>query len=180
MTILIAYATTEGQTRKIARFCADRLIARGESVEVLPLVDLDEDEQEDSMDMSRFDAAVLAGSLHGGRLQPQLLRFAARHAAALNDMPGLFLMVSLAAAGNDPQERADIARIASEFAETCGWTPSEIHHVAGAFRFTQYDFFKGLAMRWIAHTKGEVVEPGTDKEYTDWAALGALMDRWPG
>ena len=40
MTVLIAYATTEGQTRKIARFCADRLIARGQSVEVLPLVDL--------------------------------------------------------------------------------------------------------------------------------------------
>ena len=28
MDILIAYATTEGQTEKIARFCADRLAAR--------------------------------------------------------------------------------------------------------------------------------------------------------
>jgi menaquinone-dependent protoporphyrinogen oxidase len=117
MTVLIAYATTEGQTRKIARFCADHLISLGKSVELLPLVDL---EEEDPVDMSRFDQAILAGSLHGGRLQPQLVRFAARHAAALNDRPGLFLMVSLAAAGNDPQERADIARIASEFAETSG------------------------------------------------------------
>jgi menaquinone-dependent protoporphyrinogen oxidase len=70
MTVLIAYATTEGQTRKIARFCADRLIAQGHSVELLPLVDMADDEA--LVDMSRFDAAILAGSVHGGRLQPQL------------------------------------------------------------------------------------------------------------
>ena len=52
-------------------------------------------------------------------------------------------------------------------------------HVAGAFRFTQYDFFKSLAMRWIAHSKGEVVDPHADREYTDWAALADLMARWP-
>lgn len=176
MTVLIAYATTEGQTRKIARFCADHLIARGHSVELLPLDDADRDEP---LDMARFDAAVLAGSVHGGRLQPQLIRFAAQHAAALNARPGLFLMVSLAAAGNDPQERSDLVRIATEFTKTAGWSPSEVVHVAGAFRFTQYDFFKSLAMRWIAHNKGEEVDPHTDKEYTDWAALAALMDRWP-
>jgi hypothetical protein len=28
ITVLIAYATTEGQPRKIARFCADRLSVR--------------------------------------------------------------------------------------------------------------------------------------------------------
>ena len=175
MTILIAYATTEGQTRKIARFCADHLNAKGASVELLPLVDLDDDEP---FDMSRFDAAILAGSVHGGRLQPQLIRFAAQHAAALSQRAGLFLMVSLAAAGDDTDERADLARIASEFAQTTGWTPSEVAHVAGAFRFTQYDFFKGLAMRWIAHSKGEVVDPQRDKEYTDWNALAAVLDRW--
>ncbi|WP_230800775.1 flavodoxin domain-containing protein [Seohaeicola saemankumensis] len=177
MKILIAYATTEGQTRKIARFCADHLIAKGASVELLPLADLEDD---DPFDISRFDAAILAGSLHGGVLQSHLSRFAAHHAADLSKRAGLFLMVSLAAAGNDPEERADIARIASEFAQNTGWTPSEVVHVAGAFRFTQYDFFKGLAMRWIAHSKGEVVDPQRDKEYTDWDALAGVLDRWHG
>ncbi|MFU8883309.1 MAG: flavodoxin domain-containing protein [Rhodobacterales bacterium] len=176
MIVLIAYATTEGQTRKIARFCADRLIAQGHSVELLPLVDMADD---DLVDMSRFDAAILAGSVHGGRLQPQLARFAARHAGPLQARPSLFVIVSLAAAGNDPDEHADLARNAAEFAENTGWTPAEVVQVAGAFRFTQYDFFKGLAMRWIAHSKGESVTPHTDKEYTDWDALAALMQRWP-
>jgi menaquinone-dependent protoporphyrinogen oxidase len=35
MKILIAYATTEGQTRKICRYCADVLIDEGHSVELL-------------------------------------------------------------------------------------------------------------------------------------------------
>jgi menaquinone-dependent protoporphyrinogen oxidase len=130
--------------------------------------------------MSRFDAAILAGSVHGGRLQPQLSRFAAHHGADLSQRAGLFLMVSLSAAGHDPDECADLARIASEFAQTTGWNPSEVAHVAGAFRFTQYDFFKGLAMRWIANSKGEVVDPQSDKEYTDWDALAGLLDRWHG
>lgn len=176
MTILIAYATTEGQTRKIARFCADCLTARGQSVELLSIDDLSVD---DPCDMTRYRAAILAGSVHGGRLQSALHRFAARHAAALNARPDLFLMVSLAAAGNDAEEHADLARIAQEFVKNCGWIPEKVEHVAGAFRFTQYDFFKSLAMRWIAHSKGEVVDPHADKEYTDWDALGTLMRHWP-
>ena len=34
MRILICYASTEGQTRKIARFCADQLFALGDTVEL--------------------------------------------------------------------------------------------------------------------------------------------------
>lgn len=176
MTVLITYATTEGQTRKIARFCADCLIAQGHSIELLPLADAADD---DGLDLNRFDTAILAGSVHGGRLQPQLARFAARHAAELNARPTMFVMVSLAAAGNDPDELAHLAQIAADFTDGAGWSPAYVAHVAGAFRFTQYDFFKGLAMRWIAHSKGEEVDRHSDKEYTDWSALAALLAKWP-
>lgn len=176
MTVLITYATTEGQTRKIARFCADCLIAQGHSIELLPLADAADD---DGLDLNRFDTAILAGSVHGGRLQPQLARFAAHHAAELNARPTMFVMVSLAAAGNDPDELAHLAQIAADFTDGAGWRPAHVAHVAGAFRFTQYDFFKGLAMRWIAHSKGEEVDRHSDKEYTDWSALAALLAKWP-
>lgn len=176
MTVLIAYATTEGQTRKIARFCADCLIAQGHSVELLPLAEAADD---DGLDLIRFDSAILAGSVHGGRLQPQLARFAARYATELNVRATMFVMVSLAAAGNDSDEHAHLAQIAADFTDGAGWKPAHIAHVAGAFRFTQYDFFKGLAMRWIAHSKGEEVDRHSDKEYTDWSALAALLNQWP-
>ncbi len=172
LRILICYASTEGQTRKICRFCADQLFALGHTVEMLAAADAE------ALDLAPFDAAILAGSVHLGKLQAGLAEFASEHAAALNRLPTLLLQVSLAAAGTEPGERADLDRIATDFCAAAGWTPGAIHQIAGAFRFTQYDFFRSWAMRYIAAQKGQKVEPGADREYTDWAGLSALMRDW--
>ncbi|MDZ4085701.1 MAG: flavodoxin domain-containing protein [Tabrizicola sp.] len=172
MNLLIAYATTDGQTRKIARFAADRLAGQGHAVELLNVEDTE------GLDLSRFDGAILAGSLHAGGYQKSLARFATDQAAALARMPTLFLAVSLSAAGNDPEDWAGLHRCLADFEADTGWTPGRTEHVAGAFRFSEYDFFRAWAMRRIADQKGETVEPGTDKEYTDWAALILAVDGW--
>ncbi len=172
MRILIAYATTEGQTRRICRFAADRLVTAGHSVELLNVTD------GEGLDMARFDAALLAGSVHVWKLQPDLVSFAAAQAGALAQLPTLFLQVSLAASGDDADERADLDRIARDFFERTGWTPSRWAHVAGAFRFDAYDFFKSWIMRRIARDHGIEVAPNGTTEFTDWAALGALLDDW--
>lgn len=172
MKILIAYATTDGQTRKVARFAADRLGDAGHGVELLNLEDAE------GLDLSRFDRAILAGSVHVMGFQKALTGFARANAAALGRMPTLFLSVSLSAAGSDPEDwrglRACIDRLVAE----TGWTPGRVEHVAGAFRFTEYDFFRAWAMRRIAAEKGEAVDPHADKEYTDWARLDAALDAW--
>ena len=56
MKILIAYATTDGQTRKIARFAADKLVELGVSCELLNVEDAE------GLDLARFDRVVLADS----------------------------------------------------------------------------------------------------------------------
>lgn len=174
MKILVAYGTTEGQTRKVARFVADRLADAGHAVELL---DVDDAE---GLDVDRFGAVVLAGSIHGGRYQSALVEVAQRNAQALSARPGLFLSVSLSAAGDDAEEWEGIRAIADEFAHATGWRPGRVEHVAGAFRFGEYDYFKGWMMRRIAREKGEAVDPEGDTEYTDWAALGAAVDDWAG
>lgn len=172
MYFLIAYATTDGQTRKIARFVADHLVAKGHCVELLNVEDAD------ALDLSRFNAAILAGSLHVGGYQKSLARFASEAHAQLSLIPTVFLAVSLSAAGTDPDDWAGLRKALAEFETETGWTPGRVEHVAGAFRFSEYDFFRNWAMRRIADQKGEVVEPGKDKEYTDWTALGATLDSW--
>lgn len=174
MYLLIAYATTDGQTRKIARFAADRLVGKGHSVELLNVEDTD------GLDLSRFDAAILAGSLHVGGYQKTLARFVTDASDRLALIPTLFLAVSLSAAGNDPEDWAGLRKCLAAFETETGWTPGRVEHVAGAFKFSEYDFFRTWAMRRIAEQKGEAVEAGTDKEYTDWAALGACLDTWVG
>ncbi|MEP3333059.1 flavodoxin domain-containing protein [Sedimentitalea sp.] len=174
MKILICYATTEGQTRKIARFCADQLFAGGHNVEVLAVNDAE------ALDLAGFDAAILAGSVHIGRLQRELATFAEASAPALNGLPTKLLVVSLSAAGGEKSEMDDLDRMVQAFCHETGWTPGAVHHVAGAFRFTEYDFFKFWALRWIAARKGQKVDPNADMEYTDWAVLADLLKDWPG
>ncbi|MCU0905516.1 MAG: protoporphyrinogen oxidase [Tabrizicola sp.] len=172
MLLLVAYATTDGQTRKISRFAADRLTDLGHSVELLNVEDAE------GLDLSRFAAAILAGSLHAGGYQKALARFVAGAKTDLALLPTLFLSVSLSAAGQDPDDWAGLQKCLTEFETETGWTPGRVDHVAGAFRFSEYDFFRAWAMRRIADMKGEAVEPGKDKEYTDWAALGRALDAW--
>lgn len=172
MYLLIAYATTDGQTRKIARFAADRLVSSGHSVELLNVEDAD------GLDLARFDAAILAGSLHIGGYQKSLSRYVRDAHADLATLPTMFLAVSLSAAGNDAEDWAGLRKCLADFETETGWTPGRVEHVAGAFKFSDYDFFRAWAMRRIADQKGEAVEPGKDKEYTDWAALGQTLDTW--
>lgn len=172
MYLLIAYATTDGQTRKIVRFAADRLASAGHAVELLDVEDAE------GLDLARFDAAILAGSLHAGGYQKALARYVTSARADLALMPTLFLAVSLSAAGTDAEDWAGLRNCLAGFETETGWTPGRVEHVAGAFRFSEYDFFRAWAMRRIADQKGEAVEPGKDKEYTDWAALAAALDAW--
>ena len=170
--ILICYASTEGQTQKICRFCMDQLFAMGASVELLPV------SVAGSLELGRFDAVILAGSVHLGKLQSDLADFATAHAEALNGMRSLLLQVSLAAAGKDKADWAELEKIAAGFCAQTGWRPGATHHIAGAFRFTQYDFFKSWAMRYIAAQKDQTVDPKADTEYTDWQALATLLRDW--
>ncbi len=172
MKFLIVYATTDGQTRKIARFCCDRLVDSGHSAELLPAADAD------AVDLTRFQGAVVAGSLHAGGFQKALRQFVADRARALTKLPTLFLPVSLSAAGSDRDDWQGLEKCVADFLAETRWTPGRTVHVAGAFRFTEYDFFRSWAMRRIAAEKGETVDPRADKEYTDWAALGATLDKW--
>jgi menaquinone-dependent protoporphyrinogen oxidase len=172
MLILIAYATTDGQTRKIARFAADRLAGQGHAVELLNVEDAE------GLELARFDAAILAGSLHAGGYQKALTQFASTSRDALATMPTLFLAVSLSAAGSDVEDWQGLRQCLAKFQDQTGWTPGRTEHVAGAFRFSEYDFFRAWAMRRIADQKGQTVEPGKDREYTDWAALVLVLDGW--
>jgi menaquinone-dependent protoporphyrinogen oxidase len=170
MKILMLYATTEGQTRKIAEFIANKLKSYGDTVALRDAT------AADGIDLRDYDAAILAASLHAGHYQPALIQFARSNSGWLNQLPSAFISVSLSAAGLDPQDLKGIATCAELFKTETGWTKAEVHHVAGAFRFTEYDFFKRWVMKLIAWEKDVKVEPGKDLELTNWDKLAATVD----
>jgi menaquinone-dependent protoporphyrinogen oxidase len=171
MKILVLYGTTEGQTRKIADFVTTRLKDRGDVVAMIDATDVPGDLLPED-----YDAAILAGSLHVGFYQKPLVHFAKKHAEALNKLPSAFLSVSLSAAGKDPEDLKGMVVCADLFQTETGWKPGEVHHVAGAFRFTEYDFFKRWMMKVIAWERGMKTSGVIELELTDWDALGRLVD----
>ena len=173
MKIAIIFGTTEGQTQKICQFAMDALTAEGHSVALMPAA------AAAGVTLDAFDAAILGASVHAGRYQSDLVAFAKAHAEELNGLSkSLFISVSLAAAGNDPDDLAGIALIARHFRDETGWSPERTEQVAGAFRFSEYDFLKYWAMRWIEAQKDPASKPGEDREYTDWESLRQNLHDW--
>jgi menaquinone-dependent protoporphyrinogen oxidase len=174
MNVLMLYGTTEGQTQKVAGFVADRLRQLGDEVTVMDASTVEWD-----FWLGAFDAAIIAASVHGGRYRPRVVQFAQCHFERLNQMPSLFLSVSLSAATpNDEEGMESIRDCADAFTRETGWK-AKIEHIAGAFRFTEYDFFKRWVMRLIAWEKGAKRKSGdSDLELTDWHALGTIIDEF--
>ena len=165
--LLIVYGTTEGQTRKIAEHVAGGVA--GWTVTLHDATALPAD-----LDPAAYDAVIVAASLHVGRHQTAVEHFVRRHRTALAASRTAFLSVSLSAAG-DEHDRQDAHDCAERFLSETGWRPDALHLVAGAFRFTEYDFFKRWIMRRIAREKGTPTDTSRDWELTDWTDLDRFM-----
>jgi menaquinone-dependent protoporphyrinogen oxidase len=171
MKLLLVYGTTEGQTRKVAQFVGDHLARQGQEAQVMDATDAPA-----AADPREFDAVIIAASLHAGRYQSAIIHFVSKHLAAINARPNAFLSVSLAAASDDGEDVRGLERCVSDFAHQTGWTPRRTHHVAGAFRYTSYDFLKRWAMKYIAYRKHSPTDTSRDYELTDWVDLARFVD----
>jgi menaquinone-dependent protoporphyrinogen oxidase len=98
------------------------------------------------------------------------------HLSSIGTVTNGFISVSLAAAGHDREDIAGLEKCVANFVLETGWTPGHIHHVAGAFRYTAYDFFKRWAMKYIAYRKGAPTDTSRDYELTDWDDVARFAD----
>jgi menaquinone-dependent protoporphyrinogen oxidase len=171
MKLLLVYATTEGQTQQVARFVAEHLAQQGHETMLVNAIDATA-----GPDPSAFDAVIIAASLHTGHYQACIIHFVRQHLAQIQSRPNAFLSVSLAAASHDQDDVEGLSQCVANFAQQTSWTPACIHHVAGAFRYTSYDFLKRWAMKYIAYRKGAPTDTSRDYELTDWVDLARFAE----
>jgi menaquinone-dependent protoporphyrinogen oxidase len=181
MKIGIFYATREGQTRRIAEHVAIALRARGIPTDLKNLAETL------APDPACYTAIVLAASVHGGRHEPEMLRFVKGHRAELDSVPTAFVSVTLSEAGAErvtatPEGRArfaaDVQRVLNNFFEAADWHPRRMKPVAGALLYTKYNFLVRFVMRRIAKKAGAETDTSRDYEYTNWAALDKFVDEF--
>lgn len=179
-TVLILFATREGQTDRIAQRLAVTLRGRGVVAEVVNVGEI-----YPGFLLTRYSAVIAAASVHRSRHEPEMVEFVKRHLPALEKIPSVFLSVSLSQAGaedaNAPPDRraraaADAMRMIDQFLAETGWIPGKVKAVAGALAYSQYNFVMRFIMKRIARKSGSDTDTSRDYEYTDWTALDRLAE----
>jgi menaquinone-dependent protoporphyrinogen oxidase len=173
MNILVVYGSTEGQTRKIARFMKDVLTNAGNDVTIA-------DASDEPPALKDYDAILIGASIHIHKYQSAVRHYITRHVPELNKMPGAFFSVCLAVASDLDEEHREAQKITKDFLEQTGWKPLMTTQIAGALKYTQYDFFKRLIMKMIAKKEGRSTDTSQDYEYTDWDEVKKFVNEFAG
>jgi menaquinone-dependent protoporphyrinogen oxidase len=163
----VLYATTNGQTQRIAERIAARLRARGLESAAFDVASA----EAGSIDWKEVDGIVLGASLYRGKYQPRAVEFARTHRDALNARPSAFFGVSLSAASRNPEEVEAARKLAERFAERAEWKPSSIASFGGALAYTRYGFIIRFIMRRIARKEGAPTDASRDYDLTNWAEV---------
>lgn len=169
MRVLMLYASTEGQTEKIARFIAGEVKVGGHQVDLFNL-------NHHQPAPVGYDRVIVGASLHMAKYQAAVTHYLRNHADMLNKQATAFISVSLTAASHDKDAWDDLEEITSHFMDSTGWRPLMVLQVAGALKYTQYDFFKRWVMRSIAKKEGRSTDTSQDYEYTDWVDLRKFVE----
>lgn len=168
---LLVHASTHGHTTKVA----ERLVARLRDAHDLDvaLVDLGTDPDPDP---AGADLVVVGASVHAGKHQREVVDWVQRHRSAITARANAFFSVSLSAADDGEEGRADVRRVLDEFEEETGWTPAREEPIAGALQYREYNLATRVLMRMIARRKGQPTDAHEDVDYTDWAGVDRFAD----
>jgi menaquinone-dependent protoporphyrinogen oxidase len=168
----IFYATSEGQTRRIATILGEMLRSRGIDARAIDLRSSDATD----IDWSRVRTSIVGASIHVGRHQRAAATFVRAHAAELNSRPSAFFSVSLSAASTERREVEAARHLAVAFPRALGWDPGHVSCFAGRLAYTKYGFLKRFIMRRIARREGGPTDVSRDHELTKWDEVERFAD----
>lgn len=159
-TILVLYASQEGQTQTIAEFIADVLRDEGHTVSVASV--------EHPPMLAPFDAIVLGASIHAGHYHEAFRNYVKTQVSSLNKLASAFFSVCITANKKDASHMEQAQGYIESLLDETQWQPNLSISFAGALKFTQYGFFKTQVMKAIAKKEHLKVDGKHDFEYTDW------------
>lgn len=169
---LIAYDTTEGQTRKIAQYMGEAVRRAGRDAQVTDIR-----RPPSGFSLDGFDGILVGGSIHLGKHCRHLSAFIRRHKAQLEAVPTAFFSVSLSAAGKEKQ-KAEAERCLNEFLQQADWSPTIKTTFAGGLAYRKYGLLKRWIMKRIARDAGGDTDTSKNYEYTDWHAVDQFVQEF--
>ncbi len=166
--VLILYASTEGQTARIADRIAQTLRHLGHQAEIRAADDL-----KSGFDPAQYGGIILGAAIHYGHHPAYLRPLVRRCRDALESIPSAFFSVSLS--GGGPGAKPEAARrYLDVFLRQVAWHPEQAVSFGGALQFSKYAAWKRMLMVMIVVYAGGDTDTARDYEYTDWAAVEAF------
>ena len=159
--ILVAFASVEGQTRRIAERVGEVLTRAGHSVTLRSIVD------GSASSVAAHDAVIVGASIRYGHHARALEQAVRARVAEIASRPNAFFSVSLSAGGPGAKPAAAQGYI-DAFRQRTGWTPQRTASFAGALPYTRYNPFIRMLMRFIVGRAGGETDTSRDYEYTRW------------
>lgn len=159
--ILVIFASTQGQTCRIAHRIGDELIEDGHSVDVLDVQALPK----------HVNPADYSASVHIGSYQRKLQKWVHSHSKELNSVPSAFFSVCLGVLQSDSKANQELERIIEDFFNSSGWHPSNRVVFAGGLAYSKYNPLLKWWMKRISAKTGGDTDTSHDYEYTDWDAV---------
>jgi menaquinone-dependent protoporphyrinogen oxidase len=167
--VLIVYASSYGQTAKIAAYLATRLEAQGCQVVVANARDV-------APPPDAFDGVIVGASVIARGHQPSVRAYIAHNVAKLNEAASAFFSVTASAGSIHERSRAAARDLRDAFLDRVGWRPALRESIAGAVKFTHYNFLLRWYMKRASAMNGGATDTSRDHEYTDWAQVDRFAD----
>jgi menaquinone-dependent protoporphyrinogen oxidase len=163
MTILLTFATHEGQTQRIADRIAADLTQQGCDVHVVEIGD--------APSAQGYDAVVVGAPVRYERHGRKIVRYLRRERDVLGRVPFVFFQVSMTSAQTDDAHDAKARQLVDALMDRTAVRPVLVARFAGALRYTRYGWVTKRIMRTIARREGNATDTRRDHEYTDWEAV---------
>jgi menaquinone-dependent protoporphyrinogen oxidase len=166
--VLIIFASSHGQTAKIAEAIAARLRERGAEVDVRNAHEANLPTPDD------YDVVGLGSHVRHGKHDPAIHRYIDHHLSSLQARQNFFFSVSLTASDKpylpDPGGYIYSTTYATAFrADSCA-------AFAGALPYRHYNPILRLLMKLRSIRHGNPIDTHRDYVFTDWIAVRGFAD----
>jgi menaquinone-dependent protoporphyrinogen oxidase len=163
-SILVVYATVDGQAARIAERIGAALRKAGHAPEVRNVT------ATTIAHVAAAEAVIIGGSIRYGHYPKALEAFVRDNRDTIQARPNAFYSVCLSAGGPGARPATALGYV-DDFITRSGWQPGRIASFAGALLYTRYNPFIRFMMRIIVGMAGGNTDASRDYEYTDWDAV---------
>ena len=168
-SILILYASVDGQTKKISSYISDQLKQKGVEVDMLEVTTF-------NSEPNTYDALILGSSIRYGVHHPVMIDYINSNRGWLDTHKTAFFSVNLVARKPE-KNKADTNPYVIKFFKGLSWKPNLVEVFAGKLDYKKYPFFDRIMIQFIMWMTKGPTDKNTKIEYTDWVRVEQFTDK---